>query len=229
MTKSSVRDVYAGQDPREIPAYPLFEAARYVGVPVSTLRSWLHGTRHFEPIITPANAADGQLSFLNLVEAFVVAGLRRHHKMSLQRIRTSVKRLHEFAPNLTRPLADADLVTFAREIFIEDAGAELVNMTRHPGQLGIRGILEQVSQRVEKDVSGARRLYPFTRDRIVDAPRLVMIDPRVQFGRPVIAGTGIPTAVIHERWKAGDSVRELAEDYDRTADEIEEALRYEAA
>jgi uncharacterized protein (DUF433 family) len=43
------------------------------------------------------------------------------------------------------------------------------------------------------------------------------------------AGTSIPTAVLHERWKAGDSITDLAEDYDRPAAEIEEALRYEAA
>jgi uncharacterized protein (DUF433 family) len=35
--------------------------------------------------------------------------------------------------------------------------------------------------------------------------------------------------VLHERWKAGDSIVELAEDYDRPVAEIEEALRYEAA
>jgi uncharacterized protein (DUF433 family) len=34
---------------------------------------------------------------------------------------------------------------------------------------------------------------------------------------------------MHERWEAGDSVAVLAEDYDRTPEEIEEALRYEAA
>lgn len=229
MTTTTTPDVYAGRDPREIPAYPPFEAAKYVGVPLSTLRSWLHGTKAFTPVISIASSTDPQLSFFNLVEAFVIAGLRRHHGMSLQRIRTSVKQLQAFAPNLVHPLADADLITFAREIFVDDAAGDFVNMTNHPGQLGLRGIIEQVSQRVEKDVTGARRLYPFTRERIAGAPRLVMIDPRVQFGRPVITGTGIPTAVIHERWKAGDSVRELAEDYDRTADEIEEALRYEAA
>jgi uncharacterized protein (DUF433 family) len=35
--------------------------------------------------------------------------------------------------------------------------------------------------------------------------------------------------VIRDRWKAGDSVTSLAEDYDRPVEEIEEALRYEAA
>ena len=31
-----------------------------------------------------------------------------------------------------------------------------------------------------------------------ERPRTVLIDPRVSFGRPVVAGTGIPTAVLAE-------------------------------
>ena len=53
------------------------------------------------------------------------------------------------------------------------------------------------------------------------------MDPRVQFGRPCIAGTGIPTSIIAERYRAGDSISELAHDYGQEALTIEEALRYE--
>jgi uncharacterized protein (DUF433 family) len=53
------------------------------------------------------------------------------------------------------------------------------------------------------------------------------IDPRISFGRPVIAGTRIATAVIGERWRAGESVEALAADYGRSLAEIEEAIRCE--
>ena len=46
-------------------------------------------------------------------------------------------------------------------------------------------------------------------------------------GRPVLAGTGIATAVIAERYKAGESTAELAQDYGREQAEIEEAMRCE--
>lgn len=45
----------------------------------------------------------------------------------------------------------------------------------------------------------------------------------------MIVGTSTPTSVLHERWKAGDSIASLAEDYDRSIEEVEEAIRYEAA
>jgi uncharacterized protein (DUF433 family) len=55
----------------------------------------------------------------------------------------------------------------------------------------------------------------------------VVIDPRVQFGRPVLVGTGIPTEVIADRFKAGEALDDLARDYGRTPDEIQEAIRAE--
>lgn len=224
MTGKAQRSVYSGRDPREIAAYPLFEAARYLRVPSTTLRSWTRGTRPLIDLDDP----DGRLSFYNIVEAFVVAGLRRHHNVSAQRLREDVDYLRQLAPRTRHPLADLDLSTFAKQVYLED-GRDLLNVSRR-GQLGISDVLRGVLSRVEKDPSaGALRLYPLTRNDIAKSPKLISIDPRVAFGRPVIAGTGIPTAVLHDRWKAGDSVATLAEDYDRKPEEIEEALRYEAA
>ena len=56
---------------------------------------------------------------------------------------------------------------------------------------------------------------------------LVVIDPTLSAGRPVITGTGLATEVIAERYKAGETVAELAKDYDRKEAEIEEAIRCE--
>ena len=78
----------------------------------------------------------------------------------------------------------------------------------------------------------ASRLYLFTRKRepgrsLLDEPRIVMVDPEIQFGRPVLTGTGIPTLVIADRYKAGESIKDLARDYNRAEEEIEEAIRCE--
>lgn len=70
------------------------------------------------------------------------------------------------------------------------------------------------------------RLFPFSRDPSPDAPRFVVIDPEVRFGRPTVKGA--PTDVLAERWRAGDSPESLAEDYDLTTDEVNESLRYES-
>jgi uncharacterized protein (DUF433 family) len=61
------------------------------------------------------------------------------------------------------------------------------------------------------------------------APRLVSIEPTIAFGRPVIAGSRIPTVEIAERFKAGDASELLAVEYGRPIAEIEEAIRCELA
>jgi len=72
------------RDRREQPAYPLAEAARYLKLPVTTLRSWVVGrpypkagsVEHFHPLIKAAQAKPLLLSFWNLIEAHVLLSLR---------------------------------------------------------------------------------------------------------------------------------------------------------
>jgi len=71
------------------------------------------------------------------------------------------------------------------------------------------------------------KLFPFTRKRRPDDPKVIVIDPTLAFGRPVLAGTGIATAVIAERYKAGESIGALANDYGRKDLDVEEAIRWE--
>ena len=104
---------------------------------------------------------------------------------------------------------------------------QLINVTQS-GQIALRELLKAHFHRVEHDASGtAVRLYPFTRKRDLGEPKIVVIDPHVSYGRPVLVGTGIPTAIVAERYKAGESIDELAEDYGRPRNEIEEAIRCE--
>lgn len=94
--------------------------------------------------------------------------------------------------------------------------------------MAMREVLQAHLQRIERDPSGlVIRLYPFTRKRQLDEPKLISIDPRISFGKPVLNGTGIPTVILAERYKAGESMEELARDYDRPRMEIEEAIRCE--
>jgi uncharacterized protein (DUF433 family) len=73
------------------------------------------------------------------------------------------------------------------------------------------------------------KLYPFSRRGAPSDPKSVEIDPRVSFGRPVLAEPRYPTAVIAERHKAGESISEIAEDYHRPTSDIEEAIRCDLA
>jgi len=109
----------------------------------------------------------------------------------------------------------------------------LINLTSG-GQGAFRPILEAFLRRVERDEKGiARRLYPFTRKtqlaQRASSPRVVVIDPDVAFGMPVLAASRISTAFLASRYRGGDPIGRLAEDYGRKESEIEEALIWEKA
>ena len=49
----------------------------------------------------------------------------------------------------------------------------------------------------------------------------------MEFGRPVLKLSAVPTAVIADRYKAGESIAALADDYGEEPLNIEEAVRCE--
>lgn len=221
-------------DRREVPAYRVAEAAQYLRMPKATVRAWAVGQGGFKPVLAiERQARVPLLSFVNLVEVHVLDALRREHDIPLQKTRGVLRLLDRLFPGEAHPLADRDLLTESGEVFVEHLG-HLVSASRD-GQIAIRELLEAHLRRVDRDPAGrASRLYPFTRKRqdaesLLREPRLVMIDPEVQFGRPVLTGTGIPTLVIADRYKAGESIADLARDYDRPEEQIEEAIRCELA
>jgi uncharacterized protein (DUF433 family) len=233
IANTSKPDIYGGRDPRDIPAYRFAEAAKYLNIALPTLRSWIKGRfyevkggrKFFKPVFYLPDPKQPLLSYINLVEAFVLSSLRRKHMIDLGKIRTAIRALEkEF--NSKHPLAEYEFETYGKDVFVEKYG-QLIDIGKG-GQLAMRQLLQEYLTRVEHDPSGkAAKLYPFVRLNGTDQPKTVVINPYVSFGKPVIAGTGLPTHVVAERYKAGDSIPDLTRDYGRKEEEINDAIRYE--
>jgi uncharacterized protein (DUF433 family) len=95
----------------------------------------------------------------------------------------------------------------------------------------MRQVLEAHLKRVEWDAQRLPiRLHPFVAVGSADESlRAIAIDPAISFGRPVVASRSISTAAIVARIDAGETVDELAADYEISATEIEQAVVYERA
>jgi uncharacterized protein (DUF433 family) len=174
-------------------------------------------------VIIPAEPK--ALSFQNLIELHVLAAVRRHHRISLLAVRNAVAYLRqEFKTD--HPLADRQMHTDGKNLFVEHLG-KLVNVSGQ--QQILQDALTLYLQRIDRSPRGiAIKLYPFTSlSPEQEAPKAVVIDPALKFGRPCLVGTGVPTAILAERFRAGDTIRHLAEDYGIVEGQIEEALRYE--
>lgn len=55
----------------------------------------------------------------------------------------------------------------------------------------------------------------------------IVIDPQIQFGRPCIKGTRIPTGDIVDMFEAGDTVPYIAHSFGLTEEQIENAIAWE--
>lgn len=226
-------DVYDGLDPRDISTYPIVDAARYVRIPVGTLRSWISGRsylagkgkRFSPPLIELPNPKIRELSFTNLVEAHVLRVIRLDQRVRLDKVRTAIDYIDEQL-DLPHPLARLEFKTDGQDLFVEQLG-RLVAVSKD-GQLAMREMLKNQLKRINLDEAGrAAQLFPFTGRNEKEAPKTVVFNPKISFGRPVLVGTGIPTVILAERYKAGESMEHLAEDYGIDHLQVQEAIRCE--
>ena len=232
---SSRSRIAALNDIRDQPAYPLAEAARYLKLAPATLRSWVLGRRYptangvvkFPPLMQPARRRPPTLSFWNLIEAHVLHAMRTDHGVSVKALRKALA-YAEKELRIERLLLSPELRSAAGELFLDQYG-KLISLSAS-GQLAMRHILAEYLKRVEWDDSDFPiRLYPFLAAGNLTTERPIAIDPSIAFGRPVVLSRGVSTAAIAGRIDAGESVADLAADYDLTADEIQQAVVYERA
>ena len=212
-------------DGLEVPNYGYQEAVKYLHIPTATLRYWLRPSVN---LLRPADPIRLRFSFKNLVECYVLEGLRVTHHVHLSAIRKALMFMHkEFKSR--HPLADYELKTDGQYLYLD--GKQLLNLSLQ-GQLGMAPILNTYLKRIERDFSHGRWvLYPFTRLEHMrsadDKPRVVSMSPNVRFGLPVLSGTRITTAFLASRYRGGDRVPRLARDYGRPEAEIAEAISWE--
>lgn len=218
-------------DFRNRPLYSASEAARFLHLPVSTVRAWAFGqgyrvkdqVRQFNAVISTADPKNHRLSFLNLVELLVLSAIRREHNVSLKQVRNAVAFLRKSFPS-KHPLADNHFQTDGIDLFIKEYG-KLVNISQD-GQMAMKEIIQQYLRLVERDESGVPfKLHMPRSAQPTKAIADVVIDPRFGFGRPILDGRGIRTDVIVERFQAGESIASLAEDYSLSFDTVEDILR----
>lgn len=219
-------------DPREVPTYNIAEAAHYLRMPVATLRTWVlgrhyptgKGRKRFHPLIDIADRKGRLLSFINLAEAHVLSACRRKHRIPFEKVRPALDFIaREFGSK--HPLLEKEFETDGVSLFIQHLG-QLIDVSAH-GQLVMRRFVEQHLKRLARKNDSVFRFFPFTREVLDESPMSVFIDPRVSFGRPVLANVRIPTEAIAGRFRAGETIEHLAADYDCETLEIQEAIRCE--
>jgi uncharacterized protein (DUF433 family) len=182
------------------------------------------GQQRFRSVIEIADRRDRKLSFINLVEAFVLAGIRREHSIPLPKVRKAVEYLRRTF-GTRRPLAEERFEADGVNLFVEKFGA-LIGVTQE-GQLQMREIIRDRLKRVLRDPKGIPQKIILFPAQELAATGNVVIDPRMSFGRPVLEGLGIRTTILAERFMAGEDIGDLARDYEAPLEAIQNAIRCE--
>jgi len=207
-----------------VPAYRIMEAARYARTSNQTIRNW-EKIRGNSSVVTGRDDREA-LSYLQLIEVGVVAAMRQSG-VKLDTIRDARKYLSaEF--NSPFPFAQYRFKTDGKTLFmdydqiVEADKDKLLNVTEQ-GQLAWNQILSGLLQEFEYDT----QIGTVLRWRVAGVDSPVLIDPRIAFGSPHVSG--IPTWVLRDRWKSGEGIGDIADDYDISNDLVTAALRFEGS
>jgi uncharacterized protein (DUF433 family) len=234
LVSSKRQTIETHMDVREKPIYTLDEAARYLTIPPTTLATWALGRTKtavqeaYTPTLEHVDQRLRLLSFYDLVEAHILrAAIERN--LPLQRIKRGLDFLKQNYPTVERPLLVKDFLTDGKHLLVRgllpdeaEQGGKLTNLNVY-GQVEMEKILEAHLSLIVRDNSDDSPLVLFPKN----GNHVVSITAGLLSGRPVIDKTRIPTALIAQRFIAGELEDELALDYNLSKDQIEAALQFE--
>jgi uncharacterized protein (DUF433 family) len=208
------------------PAYTPAEAARILSVNYTTLMYWIAGRGFNRALIRLASSIPPELSFINLVECHSLKALTVRYKLPLNRVRNGLETLKSVF-NSEHPLLDRRFRTDGVDLFLQESTERAPINLSQGGQLALKEIMEVYLQRVVWNARGLVKYYPFVYKERPNEPKIISMTPMISFGRSVIDGTGIATAVIAARFAAREDPKALADEYGRSEEEIWEAIRWE--
>jgi len=220
------------------PLYTVAEAARLIGTPKTTLGAWARGydyttrhgsRRHSDPLVTEAGPGRRHyptVPFVGLAEAAFLAAIRRTG-VPMQRIRPALDRLRDEL-GIEHALASRGIYTDGAEILYKvgrDTGIDVSALDELVVVRNNQGVFTEVIldylQHVTFGSSGYAEVIRLPRFGSAD----VIVDPRFSFGQPVLEASGVAIEAVLDRFDAGESIGDLAIDFEVAPEVIEQLLR----
>lgn len=198
--------------------YSISDAARIVGRSVGhasegQIRHWIN-----EGLSGSVDVGGKRiLSFPDLVSLEMVSRFRGHG-ISLQAVRVADRKLRQRHPDLRRPFAELVFYTDGQNLWMGDDNDD-------PELLEIVGATDQYAwghavQTFAKEIRFSDGQLTSWRPS-----KWVEINPRVQFGEPVVAGTRVPVRTVLANLEVG-SPSEVAQWYGLTVGQVKSARKY---
>lgn len=194
--------------------YNLPEAARLTGLRPQRVREWFHGRPRAasrKPVFRsdyPSVDGDRAISFHDLIELFV-AGQLRERGVALQSLRKVHERL-QVDLDTRHPFCRREILTRHGQVFTlgldEQGRSEMVEVLSR--QRVFPDILLPFLNRIDYNEATAMA------ERWCIA-NLVVIDPAICLGKPIVEGVGIATGILAATYAANDRDADLVADWFR--------------
>jgi uncharacterized protein (DUF433 family) len=210
--------------------YSIAEAARLTKLNPARLRAWFVGRKgQFaqEPLLEPDYArvgGDMAISFLDMVDAYVASQYRSlPEPLSLETLRRAYRNLSQRI-NGKHGFSHRALLTDGKSIFLKEAQDErdreiLIDLQNN--QYAMPAVLLPFLRSLEFDKNSNLA----SRWNIAEG---VVVDPALNFGKPIVAVSGISTRVLAGAWRANDrDTEKVAMWYDVQPAEVEAAVAFE--
>lgn len=209
-----------------IPAYSVRDAAKFARTSPQTISYW-QKLGQGESSALSARDPRMALSYMQLIEIGVVAAMRKAG-VPLKTIRKARDYLAKNF-NSKHPFAEYRFKTSGKDLIVDSeelkkSDRDKLVVVSENGQYAWKQILQQLLQEFEysSDENGM-----VTRWNVAGRDVPIVIDPRIAYGLPSV--NGVQTAVIKNRWIGGESLDDIAEDFDIEKSVIMSALKFENA
>lgn len=223
--------------------YSLAEASRLVRVPARSIARWLYGynyttadkghekQQHFcaplwETEYASESFPDKVIGFRDLLELRIVREFVGHGLpiVVVRRCLETAREVYGDYPMTTHKFCTDGKTVFMR-VMRDGAEKELLDLRKR--QLVFSDIIKQsLYSGIEYDGDTALRWYPEGKNR-----RNIVLDPQQQFGKPVVADIGVPTAALFSNYKVegGDqaALNIVARIFEMPVRKVQAAVQFE--
>lgn len=203
----------------DVPLYTIAEAALHLRMSDETLRRWVQRGDLIRSL-PPETPRSARLPFIAIAEAQFYLQLRRDG-LTLPAIVTGMAAVRRALGE--RMLARGRLAHDGRDILMnladDAAAAEWARARDQQG--GLPGVIERGLTPITWAADGYPQRVRLTAYQGAD----VIVDPRFAFGQPIVADRGVRTEDIIQMFRAGDSVKDVADEFRIDARIVEAIVR----
>lgn len=225
MSPTATAQPLASDDPRTFPLFTISEAAKYLGLSYSTLRSWVRPDVGKALVYSfPKEGNYASIPFVGFAEAFVLTAAKRAG-LKPNRIRAGVDAVRKDI-GIEYALASKRLYIDKTELLVSYA----LDHDGHPDEdlTVARNKQLQMSETVRNDL----KLVTYGSDDVAQTIQLpifqrtkVVVDPLEAFGQPIVERTGTRVRDVLSLFWAGEEIDAIAYDFELEPPEVQDIIR----